>query len=330
MKPSPAQILGKAGIPALLVSDETNVRYLTGLRLSSGLVLVTRGGLRLFVDGRYAEMANDAVRPGTDVRDVAELSRFLSRLKMCGFESEHVTVGKLDRWKKRYRGTAFKKTENLIEWFRRSKDKEELQWMEKAQRVTETMLKRARTAARTGVTERGLAWKLETWARELKADELAFDPIVAFGEHTSRPHHHPTDRTFRKGDIVLIDTGAKVGGYCADRTATFFTGEATSVQRKAMQAVEEAKETAKALVVAGASVRELDRAARDVLMRYGMAEAFVHSLGHGVGLDIHEGVSLSEKGPDERLMRSEIVTIEPGVYFPGKFGIRLEDMVIAR
>lgn len=166
------------------------------------------------------------------------------------------------------------------------------------------------------------------WAHELGAEGMAFPSIVAFGKNSSRPHHHPTSQKLKKGDLVQIDIGAKYNNYCSDRSVVFFTKKPTPVQQKAFSAVYEAKEKAKRAVKKGASTQTLDRIARDVLKKYGMEDAFTHSLGHGVGLDIHEGVTLSSRAPDKKLLKGEVITIEPGVYFEGKFGIRLEDMVI--
>lgn len=130
--------------------------------------------------------------------------------------------------------------------------------------------------------------------------------------------------------MVQIDIGVKVRGYCSDRSAVYFTAPMTAQQKKIYDAVSDAKDTAKRAAKKGASVRELDRIAREVLAEYGLEKYFTHSLGHGVGLDIHEGVSLSARAPDDRLLSGEVITIEPGVYIPGKFGMRLEDMVIVQ
>lgn len=202
--------------------------------------------------------------------------------------------------------------------------------MRRAERITEALLQRVPAALRARSTERELAWKLQCWARGLGADALAFDPIVAFGAHTSRPHHHPTDRRLRGGDLVQIDVGARFRGYCADRSAVYFTGEPTEEQAKAHAALTEALAAAKAAAKAGNTNRALDRLARRVLRRHGFDKEFCHALGHGVGLEVHEGITLSAKAPLARMLRHEVLAIEPGLYFPGKFGMRLEEMVYVR
>lgn len=330
MKPSPAAILKQAQVPALLISNLMNIRYLTGLKFTSALLLVHKRNITLFVDARYTEMATTRAPARIKVRSPEELIKTLKKIKKCGIESDDVTISRLTLWKKKFKGTKFVHKEGIIEHFRRSKDTEELKLMKHAHSITEKILKRIPSALKTGMTELQMAWKIETWAKELGSEDMSFESIVAFGPHTSRPHHRPTDRKLKKGEIVQIDIGASYHGYCSDRSAVYFTGPLTQKQSDALAAVVETKETAKKAAKKGASVRKLDQIARDVLKDHGMAEAFTHSLGHGVGLDIHEGINLSVRAPDDHLLSGEVITIEPGVYFPGKFGIRLEDMVFVR
>lgn len=330
MRPSsPTILLRHAKTPAFLVTNLTNIRYLTGVEVSAGAVLFTPRQMLFFVDGRYHEMAAGSTT-GCTVRPMDDLARMLRRVQACGCEAETVTLSQRERWKKGFCSTRFFPKHGVVAHFRRDKDPDELRNFRRAQQITHELLKRIPAALRARVTEREIAWKLLEWAIALHADGLAFDPIVAFGSHTSRPHHHPTTRALKKRDIVQIDVGARFGGYCADQSAVFFTGKKTQQQERALAAVQEAKQEAERMVRAGVSTHALDRRARSILKKHGVEEAFSHSLGHGVGLEIHEGVTLSQLRPDEKLLASEIVTIEPGVYFPGKFGIRLEDEVIVQ
>ena len=315
--------------PPLLVTDPVNIRYLTGMDMSAGAVFLRKTGATLFTDGRYIERARGA-RRGMAVRHVRELADVLRRVRRCGFEVEHVTVARREAWRKNFPQTLFVPCKDVIECRRRRKRPDELRGLRRAGRITEELLRRIPAALRARPTERELAWKLLVWAHECGADNLAFEPIVAFGSHTSSPHHHPTSRRLRRGDLVQIDVGAKYRGYCADRSAVYFTGEQTALQEKAYRAVEEALARVKAAVRAGVTNRALDRLARRVLGRHGFSEEFCHALGHGVGLDIHEGVTLSTKAPLTKLLRNEVIAIEPGLYFPGKFGMRLEEMVYVR
>ena len=207
------------------------------------------------------------------------------------------------------------------------KNKNEIRWIRQAESITEEILSRIPRVLRRFPTERELAHMLDLWARDFGADGLSFDPIVAFGNHTSCPHHRPTDRRLQEGHIVQIDVGARYHGYCADRSKVFFTSVPTKKQEYVLNAVREAKDAAKAFAKEGVTNHELDRLARNILKSYKLNKYFVHSLGHGVGLDIHEGINISQKSPEQKLLKGEVITIEPGVYFPGKFGMRLEDMV---
>lgn len=328
MRPSPQKLLARAELPALLLSNLVNIRYLTGLSLSSGVLLVLPRSYVLFTDNRYREMAESRARRGVHVRDVAGLQRFLRGVSVCGFEEESVTIARLARWRSKFPNTKFVRSRSVVEQFRRQKDEEELRLIRRAQRIAEELLRRVPSQLRSTMTERGLAWKLQQWARELGAEGMSFDPIVAFGTHTSRPHHHPTDRLLLKGHVVQIDTGVVYRGYCSDLSRVYFTADPTPQQERALAAVTEAKDAVMGEVCAGASTRALDTLARSILKKHRMEEAFSHALGHGVGLEIHEGATLSSHAPDQTLLPGEVITVEPGVYFPGRFGMRLEEMVI--
>lgn len=327
---SPKKVTDAAGAPAFLVSNLTNIRYITGLDMSDGLLLVIPRRFILFVDGRYREIAQKNVRKGVEIREVTALKKTMANVRECACESESVTLSKFRLWKRKFKNTKFVQREGIIEEFRRTKEPEEIRFFRKAQSITKEMLRRIPRSLKEGISEKELAWKLNQWALELGADSLSFDPIVAFGTHTSRPHHRPTDRKLRNGQMVQIDVGARYKGYCADQSAVFFTGAKTQKQERALQAVQGAKDAATALVKEGVSTHELDKTARDVLREYGYEKAFCHSLGHGVGLEIHEGARLSLRAPEEKLQAGEIITIEPGVYFDGQFGIRLEGEVVVR
>lgn len=328
MRPSPKQLLAAAGLPALLVSDLVNIRYLTGLKLSAGLVLVTPRAYVLYVDPRYEEGARRDAGDGVLVRPLEKLAADMKRHPQCGFEEEDVSMARMRRWKKNFPGTKFVRAEQALEEFRRQKDDDELRKMRRAIRISHELFRRVPSALRRATTEKALAWKLETWARELGADGMSFPPMVAFGSHTSSPHHEPTSRALQRGHIVLVDAGASFQGYKADMTRMYFTAEPTPAQAAAYRAVEEAKLAAEALIKPGAMTVDIDAAARAVLRRHGMEEAFTYALGHGVGLDVHEGVTLSPRAKNSALLAGEVIAIEPGVSFPGKFGIRIEDTII--
>ena len=328
MRPSnPQEVLGLAKIDAFLVSNPLHIRYLSGVNPSVALLLITPRRFVLFVDVHYRAEAEKNVRKGIYVRDIDDLERVMREIKECGFESDHVTVLQKARWTRIFQNTKFVQKTGVLQEFRRRKEKDELLCLRRAQRITHEMLRRVPSALRKEVTEEKLARQLLVWALELGADGLSFDPIVAFGTHTASPHHQPTSRSLQKGHLVQIDVGAKYRGYCADCSRVFFTVTPTDAQKKVYDILCDVQAKAVAATKAGASTAGLDKMARDMLRKHGLDKAFTHSLGHGVGLEIHEGPTLSSKRADSKLLPGEVVTIEPGVYFEGKFGMRVEDMV---
>ena len=328
--PTVRKILREAKVPAFLVTDLINIRYLTGIELSFGAILISANGMQLFVDGRYLEAAAESVYDGVDVLSFSTFAGTVRTFSRVGFESEQVTVLRYGIWKRKFKNTKFIQTSGVIAGFRRRKSPQELKAILEACDITKTLLKRIPDLLIFGMTEKKLAFRIECLAREAGADGMAFDSIVAFGEHTARPHHRPTDRKLRAGDIVQIDMGVRVRGYCSDYSRVYFTGAATTEQRRTLKALRLAKKAAERLVRAGADTRSLDLAARRVLKDAGIEKEFCHALGHGVGLEIHEGVSISSKGVSKKLLTGEVITIEPGAYFVGRWGMRLEDTIIVR
>ncbi len=324
-----SEILKKAPVSTVLITNLVNIRYLTGLQLSAGVVLLTKKAITLFVDGRYTEKAKQEAAKGVVVKSIDAFPAALAKARRCGFEDEDVTVARLNRWKKAYKNTKFVQVSGLIEGLRRQKTTQELRAFKRAQKITHVLMKKVPSFLKPGVTELQVAWQLQTLANKLGAEGMSFEPIVAFGPNSSRPHHRGSNRKLRKRDIVQIDTGVRFGGYCADQSQMFFLGKPTAAHLRVLKAVSEAKTAATAAVKAGAKASEIDAISRKVLKKYGYAKYFIHALGHGVGIEIHEAPTLSTKSKDV-LLKGDIVTIEPGVYFPGKFGIRLEDEVIVK
>lgn len=329
MRPSAPQLLKENDFQAFLVTNPVNVRYLTQTSVENGMLVVLSKGFFLFVDGLEFEAVQKQVPSTVKIKPLDSLVAVLEKIKTCAFEEEHVTVARLKRWKKLFPRTSFTASHGVIEQYRRTKDKDELKSILKANSITEDILERIPSILKAGITEAGVAWIIESWAREQGAQKMGFDTIVAFASNTSRPHHRPTTKKLKKGDLVQIDMGLVINGYTSDRSAVYFTGKKTLQQKKALSALEEAKEAGIAAIEAGVACSEPDRVARAVLKKYGLEKYFIHSLGHGVGLDIHEGVSLSKRSK-QTLLEHEVVTVEPGVYFPGKWGMRLEDMVVVQ
>jgi Xaa-Pro aminopeptidase len=231
----------------------------------------------------------------------------------------------MDRWVNVLKNKKFVQIIGLIEGLRKIKDSSELHAISSACLITKKALSRVGSLMRYGMTERQLAFELVAYCMKQGADGMAFDTIVAFGQNTSKPHHKPTNRVLKKGDIVQVDMGCTYDGYCSDYSRVYFTCHPSPNQLKAYRALKEAKKVAEKFLKPGVLNTKLDEVARGVLRLHGYDKEFSHSLGHGVGLDIHEGVTLSMKAPPVRLRKNEVVTIEPGLYFPGKFGMRIED-----
>ncbi|MDD4318765.1 MAG: Xaa-Pro peptidase family protein [Candidatus Peribacteraceae bacterium] len=328
MRPvTPAALLRQAGSAVLLVTDLVNIRYLSGVAVSTGAMLVTPRRFLLFVDDRYGHRAEQTALPGVAVRDRDEIAQFLRGEPECGFEADKVSVARKSGWKRAYPRTKFVRTIGAVEAFRRQKDEGEIRLLKRAQRITKEILRRIPAALRADTTEERLARQLQIWALELGADGLSFDPIVAFGTNTGNPHHMPSSRALKKGHLVQVDVGAKVRGYCADMSRVFFTATPTPQQQMVYEALLATQRKATAAAKAGVTNHALDAIARKVLAANKLDGAFTHALGHGVGLDIHEGIVLSGKREKMPLLSGEVVTVEPGVYFAGKFGMRIEDMV---
>ncbi len=321
-------VLQKSKIRALLISDPLNVRYLCGLKATEALLLVTRRAATLIVDGRYVEVARLLRSRSLHIADRSDMPMLFAKVMTCGFEGHHVTVERLIRWRRLFKGTKFVQTSGLVEGLRRKKDYEEIRTMRRALLITKSVLALVPRFLRPGVSEQRVANRILAAMLDRGADGLAFEAIVAFGKNSSLPHHRAGRTVLRRRDIVQIDIGAKVDGYCADMSEVFFVGDPTPEQRRVHAAVHDAKRAVKKMLKAGVACKNLDALARDVLARHGYPP-YPHALGHGVGLDVHEGVVLAERSNDS-LLPGEVIAIEPGVYIPGKFGIRLEETVFVK
>ena len=209
----------------------------------------------------------------------------------------------------------------------RVKSAQELALMRRAAAVTDDVYDRLLESVREGVTERELADLILRETLRLGAEGVSFDTIVAFGESGAEPHHVPTDKRLERGMLVTVDMGAVVGGYCSDFTRTFAFGDIDEEQRRVYDIVHEAQEAGMARVAPGVTCRAADAAARDIIAAAGYGEQYIHGTGHGVGREIHEPPTLNPKS-EETLLAGQVVTVEPGIYIPGRMGVRIEDMVL--
>jgi Xaa-Pro aminopeptidase len=331
--------LTRAGFPGLLVTHLPDTRYLCGFTGSSAALAVTRGSARLFTDGRYTAQAADEVQAaqvqivtGPPAVSAAQwLAAQPGVAALAGFDAARTTVAELARWKSelpsRLRRRFFQAVPApFVEQLRTVKDEDELTVMAGAALIGCKLFECILSVLRPGIPELEVAAELEHQARTMGAEGMSFETIVASGLRSAMPHGKATAALLPRRGFVTLDFGIILKGYCSDMTRTVFLGKPRPEERKAYEAVLAAQENAVHAVASGVSCAEVDEAARSVLRREGLAEAFTHSTGHGVGLEIHEPPRVGA-GQSMRLAPGMVITIEPGVYLAGKFGIRIEDMV---
>lgn len=320
--------LRAAAAEPLLVSSLVNVRYLTDFESSNAALLVERERVRLFTDFRYAEAARAVA--GVEVvetrRDLyGHLAELLSGRILV--EADHLTLAQYETL--RSGGVEPVASRGLVEGLREVKEPAELDAIGRAAAITSETFERLARERFLGRTEKELAWWIECCFHELGADGPAFPVIVAAGANAALPHATPGERAIERGQTVIVDAGARTGGYCSDCTRTFVTGELPAELRAAYEVCARAQEAGLEAAVPGASGVEADRAARRVIEEAGLAAAFGHGLGHGVGLEIHEDPRLSPES-QSTLREGNVVTVEPGIYLPGLGGVRIEDLVVVR
>jgi Xaa-Pro aminopeptidase len=312
----------------LLVTDGTNVRYLTGFESSNSALLVEpEGTATLFTDFRYLEAARavEGVEITQTQRDVAGALAEILAGKRVGFEALKIsylqweTIGS--------RGAELVPTRGLVETLRRVKDESELEAIRRAAAIVDATYDALSRETVVGRTEVEVAWWLERTMREQGAAGLAFEPIVAGGLNGSRPHADPADVPIEEGTLVTVDMGCIVDGYRSDCTRTFATGDLPSQLEEAYGLVAQAQLDGLAAVSAGAFGPDVDAASRVAIAAAGLGEAYGHGLGHGVGLDIHEAPNLRPESTDT-LAVGNVVTVEPGLYLSGVGGCRIEDLVV--
>jgi Xaa-Pro aminopeptidase len=319
-------------VDAVLVTRLTNVRYLTGFTGSNGQTIVGPETSLFFTDGRYTEQSRHEV---SDLERVTYLDGFDASLAdscaamgigRLGFEGHDVTVAALRKLQDAVPTVEFVDVGDPVERLRWVKDAEEIGLLNEAQSCTDAAFEDILERLAVGMTERQVALELEHALRRAGADGLSFDSIVAFGEQAAEPHHHPTHRVLEEGDVIKMDFAGLYGGYHADMTRTIAFGSPPPEIRKIHDVVRQAQQTAIDAVRAGATGGQIDAIARGVIDDAGYGSFFTHGLGHGVGLEIHEGPNF-RRGGEDVVPVGAVMTVEPGVYVPGLGGVRIEDMV---
>jgi Xaa-Pro aminopeptidase len=327
------QTISKQKLDGFVVSHAANLRYLCGFTGSNGLILFLDGRSVFFTDGRYTEQAREEVKgprvviaKGPLVKEAAKILR--NKVATVGFEADLTTVTAAQQMKSTVgRQIRWRATSGLLMPQRMIKDPEELNLIREAVKLGANVYEQAVPAIQPGVSEAEVAGKLEFAARQGGADGMSFETIVAAGKRAALPHGKASQQAIPKRGFVVVDSGVILRGYCSDMTRTVCVGRASRVERGWYGAVLEAQLVGIGAVRAGVTAGAVDEAARNVLRKAKLDQYFTHSTGHGVGLEIHEPPRIGNQ-LDEKLESGMVVTIEPGIYFPGKGGIRIEDMVV--
>jgi Xaa-Pro aminopeptidase len=330
------ELLPENGIDALLVTHLPNIRYLCGFSGSSGALLVGRSQTIFFTDGRYTQQAKAEVQDTkvviTKKSPLLAAAEALKRKRVSkvsvGIEAQYLTVSGRSLLVGALPAHArLRETAALIERARMVKDAEEIAAIREAVAQGAVLFDRALEVIRPGVKEIEVAAELEYAARKGGAEGMSFETIVASGPRSALPHGRASHAAIVSGGFVVCDFGVILRGYCSDRTRTVYVGAATAEARRTYDAVLASQQEAIDAVRPGVQVGQVDRTARKALQKNGLANYFTHSTGHGVGLEIHEAPRLA-KGQKEILRPGMVITIEPGVYLPGQWGVRIEDMVV--
>jgi Xaa-Pro aminopeptidase len=316
-------------VDGCIVENPIDLFYLLGLSLSLGSLILSKKGEILFVDGRYLQVAKEEAPVHTELAQESFIKDFLKRegIERLAFDGEKSSF---ERYSKLKSYCPLIPVSQLLKQLRLIKDEEERESMRRSALLLDKGFNHIKSCLREGIRERDLALEFELFCRQKGGEELAFEPIIAFGEKSSLPHYHGGEGVLKEGDSVLIDIGTVVERYHSDMTRVLFYGPPDPHLEKMYSIVKEAQAAAIALCRPGTRIGDLDRAARAVMSREGVEEFFIHGLGHGIGLETHEFPRVKSGGEDSdfRLEPFMVITIEPGLYFPGKGGVRYEDMVL--
>ncbi len=323
----------KQGLDALLVSSLSNIRYLTGFTGSNGLLVVTSRSAIFISDIRYTNQAKlevdgcKIVITKIGLYEEASRRRVLEHASKVGFESQQITYAQYRVLRKLFPSTSFASTKEIVEDVMLVKDQHEIAMIRRAAEISDLVFAEVVNEIRPGVSELEIAGSISYLHRKLGAERDAFETIVASGERSAYPHARATQKKIKSGDLVTLDFGCVVGGYNSDITRTVAVGKTSLRAKRMYDTVHEAQLKAIGAAKAGMWAKDLDAVARQQIEKCGMGKYFNHSLGHGLGLHIHERPRVSELSK-ECLRAGSVITIEPGVYIPGFGGVRIEDDVV--
>ena len=328
--------LSEKKLDGIIISDEDNRFYFSGLRSSAGFLFITMNDLYLFTDFRYTELASSQA-PGWNIQKITSrlgwLPEIIKKLKVSnvGFESEFITVNTFNLIQDTVNSSDVEvtliPTTDIALTIRAVKDEEEIKLLRKAIEIGDKAFEYTEKNIEIGMTEKEVAWIFEKSVREQNAESISFDTIVASGKNAARPHHATGDSKIEANSTIIIDCGAKYNGYCSDLTRTIVIGDADEKIKNIYDIVHMAQLTAIDLVKVGMTGEECDSIARKIISEAGYGDFFGHSLGHGIGLNVHENPNV---GPRSKfiIQNNMPFTVEPGIYLKGWGGVRIEDIVI--
>lgn len=312
-------------------SDAANLRYLTGFSGSYGVLLVTQEQAVFLTDSRYFERAKDQLN-GVEVqviKRIEDLNDVIKQLhvRQIALNPQNITVFLFNELKEKIDGVDLVADKNLVAELRQSKDADEIERIEQAQRLTDKTFAYIIDRLKPGMTEKEAAWEMEVFMKQNGSDGLAFSIMVASGPNAASPHHETSGRQLQANEFVLFDFGAKWDGYCADLTRTVCLGTPDAKQKEIYQLVLDAQQASLDAIRADVEGQDADQAGRTVISDGGYGEHFGHGTGHGVGLEVHEGPVMSPLRKST-LPQNAVVTIEPGIYLSGWGGVRIEDIAV--
>jgi Xaa-Pro aminopeptidase len=328
-------ILAENELDAVLIGQPENRYYLSGFTGSAGWLIISAEKAIMATDFRYFEQVGQQA-PGFELAKIEKKFSDLLPVVLAdvgvqrlGFESQHLTVDQWQVLSESAEGVEWVPQKDTVEAIRAVKDESEIEALRRSTALTDAAFAHLLEVIMPGMTEVEAAWEIESYMRSHGANKVAFDLIVAAGPNGARPHARPGDHAIQPGEPIVIDIGSKVDGYCSDMTRTICLGEPSAEYLEVWNIVLQAQEAALTTICAGISGVQADAAARDLIVAAGYGEYFGHGLGHGVGLAVHEKPGAGKLSEDI-LEASMSLTVEPGIYIPGQFGVRIEDLIIIR
>jgi Xaa-Pro aminopeptidase len=312
------------GCDTVIVESPVNIFYLTGVKVTRGILVVKPRSIRFFVDGRYFEACRKT--SPFPVGKIGDVGAYLEGVESIGFDGERTTYSEYRAWRKKAPVKAIS-----LASLRMVKDEEEIASLRKSSAILKRGFNHFRKKLRVGMTEQEALLELEVFCRKAGASAFSFDPIIAFGKGSSSPHYQTGNVKLKKNDTVLLDGGVMWGHYASDRTRCFAFGKASVKYGEILKVCRRAHDAAVKVCRAGVAVAELNSATNQVMEEMGYADKYIHSLGHGVGLEIHEPPFLgAEKTQKLILEEGMVITIEPGIYIEGFGGVRYENMILVK